>query len=227
MTKEEAERRETQDSTRPSRQARPESRSQAYDLEQHPGTDRHGADDRDLIVPSPPRTPITEKATWRAQKHTDKSGTTEKGRRKSEEEKLDWALRATEEPKPSAALLPVVQEDGENGEPSEKHNEDREAVEPELSDAQHPAPAVTAHGGGRRQVSPSTAGVDRADPTLLTDTDAVDHDRSVDANEETALEDRSGNRISRPPRLNSDLIPHLSPFFASPDPLDPEKVVER
>lgn len=166
MTQEEVERRQTHESYRTG------DRLQTSSVENlgptttaHSGVHGYGHQ-QEATETFPAFNPAVEKTMRKAFKQADKTTPPEKGRRKSEEEKPERILRTVEEPK-TAALLPVVSEAGENGEPSEKRvlssadESDRSGVEsPDRFGFESPPSVVTTNFSipGLRKVSPSTVG---------------------------------------------------------------------
>ncbi len=209
MTREEAERRKTEESRRSGVQA------PGLSMEsQRPLPEDGQGTIRDSSMQSPPMSPAVEKTMRKAQKQTDKSTSSEKGRRGSEEEKPDRILRTTEEPR--GTFLPVVSEAGENGEQSEKRALSPPDESPEYQHRLSASPAPMDRSvPGLRKVSPSTVdtATDMADDTSVSSAQGVDFAPVLQA--ETAKQDGSVNAYQKPPRIASDLIQPQSPFSES------------
>lgn len=214
MTREEAERRKTEESRRSGMQ------TSAFSMESQREAHQAGS----LTEQDPSMSPAVEKTMAKAQKQTDKSTPTEKGRGGSEEEKPERILRTTEDPR-SSSLLPVVSEVGENGSHGSQRSEKRALSpadeRPEYDSELSTSPPPMDHSiPGLRRVSPSTVGTatDMADDTSLSSPQAVDFEPSVHTDgdgDDSVKEYVPPSRPDKPPRIGSDLIQPTSPLSES------------
>lgn len=222
---------------------------------------------------SPPGSPMAVEQTMaKAQKQVDRE-TSEKGRRRSEEEKPSRTLLTTEDQKSNTLLPAVSEENGENGSRSGSatasrtvsRNQDLEPPQQPQSPPPPPPPKVDKV----RRSEPSP----RKDPPRRRESEGIrmvdQHETDFFGNEKvsvtmpapgqgvfrgeedddlpphrlpngisspttTATEDgevdseRGEKRRSKPPRINSDIIPPFSPFetsspMAFAESRDPEK----
>ena len=195
MTKEEAERRQTHESTRSEPVSTAITRSRGNSGNQHLGigttinTSMDGTHSLEREK-SPPGSPIAvERTMQKAQKQVNKETNPEKGRRRSEEEKPQRTLLTTDD---QDRTLPVVSE--EMSLTDEKSGGegrlDIDEVKERLSESKRPE--------GIRMVSAST---------------------KRDSNEEqNRAEEMDGDAVGtrkerdRPPRLDSSLLPSVSPI---------------
>lgn len=211
MTREEAERRKTEESHRPVEQM------QGSSVENlgRPSTAGHGVE-HESAVQSPPMSPSVEKTMRKAQKQTDKATPAEKGRSKSEEEKPERTLRTTEEAR-GAATLPVVAEAGESGESNEKQPPSPpEETEEDLSKLRSESPVSMNCSTIPvvRKVSPSTVGpaTDTKDDTSMSSPHAMDFEPGSQIDDESVSVRMSEERPKNPPRIASDLVQPQTPL---------------
>lgn len=207
MTKEEAERRAQQEAR--------SSEVDAHNILHH----RHvpGTPSMDGNVEIPPHSPRddmeVEKTLDEAQKSTDKQ-TSEKGRRRSEEEKPDRTLLTyTNEPRASetrgSMTLPVVQEARENSsdrgsqkeEPSDHNDQQRH---------QAPNPTRVQNHESEHMVEYTVTGDDRGNNGLK---DFIIAPLDAQDRSETDKQGEDSRRVSKPPRIGSGIIPTLSPLY--------------
>ena len=251
MTKEESDRRQTNDSSRTDTMAsvmrsRQNSKPQNAPL----GVNMDGiTDTRDTLlginhVDVPPGSPAAvERTMEKAQKATDKQ-TGSEGRRRSEEEKPSRTLQTMDEQR-SSALLPVVTEGKEDAE-SEGGSRGASTTR-ELDDTSNEKLPPPAHDTRRGRSSEGIRLVSNASSNAEKDSD--DHARQemqqIQGEFTTTKECWNGSKVqdqvdrsphekeeddddvdekepashevvgrSKPPRINSDLIPRMSPLDA-------------
>jgi hypothetical protein len=210
MTKEEAERRETQESHRVGDHIPVQSGS-AENLGQPSST----------LSPTERESPAVEKTMRRAQKQTDKATPSEKGRDQSEEEKPDRTLKTTEDAR-AAMTLPVVSESHESGESnrnSKRALSPPDEAEEESEQREQHSPLTTSSTPGLRKVSPSTVatatdmGEDdtsvSSPHTYHVDFEADTEDDEYHPKQEAVVADEVR---PKPPRIASDLIQPQSPL---------------
>lgn len=214
MTQEEADRRRTEESQRTGGQTV----SMSLD---NPGRSSTGGignahDGQDESPLSPTLNPEVEKTMRKAQKQADKATPSEKGRSGSEEEKPDRTLRTTEEVR-SNTLLPVVQEAGEGGEPSDRQSsKDGEKHEASNDDTAPASVTPMSSIPGLRKVSPSTVGTatDFGDDTSVSSPQVADFEPDVHGDDahETKPDHVLDREYEKPPRIASDLLQPQSPL---------------
>ncbi len=211
MTREEAHRRETQESQRigehiPVRSASSENLGRTSD------------------AASPiEQSPAVEKTMRKAQKQTDKAVPPERSRTQFEAEKPERTLKAAEDSR-VPMTLPVVSESGESGKSSTNH---KRALSPP-NEAEEEGERTPSHSSlmqgrsstpGMRKVSPSTvasASDMEGDDTSVSspqtqpvDSELVSHD---DDDHPDRKEDIQDEISEKPPRIRSDLIQPHSPL---------------
>lgn len=194
MTKEEADRRATLESDRPS--------VDAHNLmhHHHIPPSNNGLTDGAAIEPiHSPRPPEeVEKTMEKAQEYTDKQ-TSSKGRRRSEEEDVpDRTLGVHQDSTKPAALLPVVAEAPEGS--SQKSEKSTGLSAPQIEHS-----PISDHG----MKAPEELAYDEK-------TEAVRSRERVETITETEFE-FDEKRVSKPPRIGSGIIPTLTPLMDSSD----------
>ncbi|KAK4937966.1 Phosphatidylinositol-4-phosphate 5-kinase [Elasticomyces elasticus] len=212
MTREEAERRKTEESRRSGVQTSALSMDSQREAYQSGSITEHGTS----------MSPAVEKTMQKAQKQTDKATPAGKGRSESEDEKPERTLRTAEDSR-SASLLPVVAEAGESSSQSSRKRALSPADErPEYDSELSTSPPPMDHSiPGLRKVSPSTIGTasDMADDTSLSSPQVADFEHSTHTDGDSVPEydiDRTfDRRPDKPPRLGSDLIQPYSPLSES------------
>jgi hypothetical protein len=214
MTKEEAQRRETQESHRVGEQIPVQSAS-AENLSPL----------SNVASPTEHESPAVEKTMRKAQKQADKATSPEKGRYQSEEEKPDRTLKTTEDTRVSMTL-PIVSESGESGESSVNQKralsppDEAEEEEHEKTPTRSSSIPTSSSVPGLRKVSPST---------FATATDTGEDDTSISSPQTHAADLESDfpeddddyskqstemeqQASQKPPRIASDLIQPQSPL---------------
>ena len=219
MTREEAQRRETQESHRPGDHIAVGSASAENLGRPIPGSSPIERDD-----------PAVERTMRKAQKQTDKATNLAKGRIESEEEKPDRTLITAQDTRASMTL-PAVKESGESGSSSEHHKRalsPPDEAEEEGSELNSSPVPVRSSIPGVRKVSPSTVAtatdMDEDDTSLSSpQTHAAGFDHESEGGEPYSKveEDIEDEVSAKPPRIKSDLIQPHSPLedsmFASLD----------
>ncbi len=212
MTKEEEQRRQTQESSR----SEPMSTVVRSRQNSRPTPVNALGVDGPIVEQSekstPPGSPrAVEKTMKKAQKSTDKQTSSEKGRRESEEEKPRRTLLTAEAPN---TLLPVVSEENiSDRSRSTSQQEDVDDLETKL-----PPPATQQTPQGIRMVSASTKRASHEETRA-----DEDHDEEEDEDEVRLDEKASEKRFSHPPRLNSDMLPKMTPIYSNEISFEPEK----
>jgi len=179
-----------------------------------------------------PRSPGVERTMRKAQKQVDKETSSELGRAGQEQEKPDRTIKAEDR---SSALLPVVMEGGESSDSGGPERGDENwplrtsslTASSNFEDLPPPssppaAPSSGMRGGAIRQVSASTNATSQPESRSV---DVDEEDEGYGTQQQELNEKSSLPRYDPPPRLDSDLIPRLTPLYASPNPLDPQKSV--
>jgi hypothetical protein len=163
---------------------------------------------------SPPGSPMAvERTMQKAQKQVNKETSSDKGRRQSEEEKPQRTLLTADDGK-NTALLPVVSE--ENMDASDRaassgstaHVNGDASEDPEKDVSPPPNERNERRNEGIRMVSASTK----------RDSNEERRDDSIEIDDQDAYRDRDRElRREMPPRLDSTLLPRISPIQETED----------
>lgn len=245
MTKEEADRRKTQEST-----TRPENVNAHNSIHHHhiPSPIRTTFDGETSEIQTPasttasPRSPV-DRVMRKAHKQVEKTASEKED---SNELVPDRTLRTTDEgPGRNSTTLPVVEEVGEGSEISKKNSRNsRQRSQSEYDEKTAntiPGPPAPVNSqdfekNTRSSICPiiPSSNVEEPSPSLSAPPQTQSQTSSnPDSNEKLTLPAESPRpppqrpTADGPPRLDSDLIPHFTPLYASPNALDPEKSVLR